>query len=249
MAHPKTIKELEDAVRWQSDQERAELRHTSERLRYAINQSIQRYMEMVSENGDPHYLVEHSGILPAGEAETEFGTRLPWGKLDIRPVEPGVVRIYGFDVEISPGVIIELDAIGFNQRNDFQNYWTSESAPVAFFGYNRYTLGVVPAPVASYKYTLWYLPEQPMLMGDEDEWDPCVPGGEQWIVWDVMHKIYQRDNYPALVAGVVREREGVWRDILRRISTHTRVGVAHRIDTRGRRLRNAARNLWGGLRG
>lgn len=247
MAKPVTIAQLEADIRWQADQERALLRHTSSSLRRVMNQSISRYREMVSENGDPYYLTHHTGRLTPGVAASEGMTEdmeFSWGKVDLRPIQPTPVRIYGFDVHVGEARPMELDAIGFNQRNDFSDEWQTTGRPLAFFGYNEHTLGVVPAPDSPYKYTLWYLPELPDLMSDEDEFNPCVPGGEQWVVWDVMHKIYLRDDYPSLVGPVLAERDRVWLDILNRISTHTRVGSSHRLDTRGKRSRNAARFYW-----
>lgn len=235
MARFRTIAELEQMVRWQADQERALLRHTSADLRRAMNQSIQRYRERISDNGHPYFLVSSSGQLTPGSASDPggTGTKFAWGTLDISALLPAVVRIYGLDVTVD-GIISELDAAEFGDRNKYQVRMPQSQAPVAFFGYDENTIGILPACDRPIPYTLWYLPVLPDLLNDDDEFNPGLPGGEEWVVWDVMHKILNRDNYPALIASCRSERDNLMIDLLARASSHQRVGPPKRKDSRGR---------------
>ena len=222
-------------VRWQSDQQEADLRHTSADLRRAINQSIQRFRERISDNGHPYFLTNHSGKLTKGQTADPNGSggKFAWGSLDISSFIPEVIRIYGFDITVN-SVNEELDAVEFRERNHYQFGNNETTIPVAFFGYNENTIGILPAPDRAYPYTLWYLPRLEELTDDDDEFNPGLPGAEEWIVWDVMYKIVNRDNYPRLMASVKIERDELMVDIITRASSHHRTGPPKRIDTRGR---------------
>jgi hypothetical protein len=233
MARNVTIAELEHAIRWQADQERAVLRHSSADIRRVTNNSIQRFREIISDNGHPYFLKSFSGTLDVGAGRDTNGQVLAWGILDTSVVSPEVVRVYGLDVQVN-SVTAELDSVEFRQRNFYQygNYQTS--IPVAFFGYDEKKIGILPPPDRAYNYTLWYLPVLPQLLADEDEFNPGIPGAEEWVIWDVMHKILNRDNYPRLLASVKLERDELMTDIQMRASSHQRTGPPKRIDTRGR---------------
>ena len=232
MARAVTIKQLEDDVRWQADQQEAELRHTSADLRRAINQSIQRFRENISDNGFSYFMQDSSGTLEPGNAVTDNGTQLTWGVLDMIDFEPEVVRIYGVDVTIN-GSVLDLDPVTFKERNRYQYYDNDSGTPIGFFGYDETKLGIVPPPNKPYAYTVWYLPAIEDLTDDDDSFNPCVPGASEWIVWDVMYKLLNRDNYPRLLAGVAKERGRLWEDILHKANKHSRAGPARRLDTRG----------------
>ena len=248
MARSRTIAELEEAVRWQADIEEAELRHTSEKVRHAINQSIQRFREKISDNGSPYFLTSHSGQIPAGAAKDINGQEFAWGALDITGIQPGVVRIYGLDLSLN-SINFELKAVTFKERNNYQTRYTLQQVPIAFFNYNENMLGIVPVPDKGYTYTLWYLPELPILMDDGDTFNPGVPGAEEWVVWDVLIKLLTRDNYPRLLNVAQATRDDLWRDIIHRANKHQRSGPATRLDTRGQSRRNRRRawfSFWGG---
>lgn len=220
-------------VRWQSDSQEADLRHSSADLRRAINQSIQHFRENISDNGHPYFLTSHSGLLTPGQATDSNGQQFAWGTLDMDSFSPEVVRIYGFDITVN-GVNEELDAVEFRERNHFQFGNNELTIPIAFFGYNETKLGILPAPDRPYAYTLWYLPMLEELTEDDDQFNPGVPGAEEWIIWDVMLKLLNRDNYPRLIQSVRIERDTLWADILHRARKHQRTGPPKRIDTRGR---------------
>lgn len=233
MARHRKISELEDMVRWQSDTQDADLRHSSADLRRAINQSIQRFRELISDNGHPYYLTSHSGRLTKGAAEDDNGQKFAWGILDTSSFSPELVRLYGFDITVN-SVTEELDAVEFKERNHFQFGNNETTIPVAFFGYNETKIGILPAPDRDYPYTIWYLPLLEELTEDNDEFNPGIPGAEEWIVWDVMFKLLNRDNYPRLLQSVILERDKLLVDILHRARKHQRTGPPKRIDTRGR---------------
>jgi hypothetical protein len=246
MARSRRISELEAMVRWQADQDRAQLRHTSPDLRRAINQSIQRFRELISDNGHPYFLKSHSGELVPGTASDDNGQRYAWGVLDTATIEPEVIRIYGLDITVDQ-VNEELDAVEFRERNLYQYRTNSSAPPVAFFGYDETKLGILPPPNRAYPFTLWYLPKLPDLLEDDDEFNPGLPGAEEWIVWDVCHKILNRDNYPQLIAACAMERDKLMIDILHRASKHQRTGPPKRLDTRGRTRsrRDYSYRTWG----
>lgn len=220
-------------VRWQSDSQEADLRHTSSDLRRAINQSIQHFRERISDNGHPYFLTSHSGELTKGNAEDTNGQKFAWGTLDTSSFSPELVRIYGIDITVN-GVNEELDAIEFRERNHFQFGNNENTIPIAFFGYNEHTIGIIPAPDRTYPYTVWYLPMLEELKEDDDEFNPGLPGAEEWIIWDVFVKLLSRDNYPRLIQHAQIERDMLMTDILQRASKHQRTGPPKRIDTRGR---------------
>jgi hypothetical protein len=234
MSRSKTLAQLEEQVRWLADQERAVLRHTQAAVRREINQSIQRYRELVSDEGHTYYLKYWEGTIPSGATETELGTKLGWGLLEIDAVDPPVTRIFGVDI-LYDGTIWELDPVEFRERNLYQ-FGARESwaIPTAFFVYDENKIGLLPAPQREYKYQLWYLPEADELADDADEFNPGVPGGDQWVVLDVMQKLAMRDNNKQLAIATQREKIQVQSEILKRMTQRQRAGAPKRLDTRNR---------------
>jgi hypothetical protein len=236
MSRPITIAEMERKVRWQADMLRAELRNTSVEVRESINQSIQTFRDQFSWNGDSYFLSSYVGIIPGGPTIID-GMPMPWGSIDISGVSPGVVRIIGIDVQVNGQVNVELDHISFAERNYTQGVWLTAGVPTQFFSYDQNTIGVCPVPMAPYNFVLWYLPVLPELMADDDEFDPGVPGADQWVVFDVCEKLLARDNDPKRVAIFMRQKENIWQSILKAASKRQRVGPTYRLDTRGRKRR------------
>lgn len=234
-----TIAELEADIRWQADQERALLRHTSAKVRRAICQSIDSYREMISDQGWPYYLKVKTGTLPIGATvDPDDGeTALNWGKLDVSEFNPPVVRVYGLDLHYS-GTQDELSSVSFAERNA---YGSSPGKPLAYFIYDETNIGLLPPSGAAYKYTMSYLPKLPKLLNDDDEFNPGVPGGEQWVVWDVMTKLLVRDNYPDLVQASMAERDRQRVDILHQVGKLIRAFPRHKLNTRARKSARAGR--------
>jgi hypothetical protein len=246
MSNRVTLAKLERDVRWQGDQLRAELRHTPADLRRVISQSITQYREIVTDNGHPYYLAVRNGTITPGRAldQSESGVDFPWGEIDMSGWHPEVVRVYGVDVNDGQEVY-SLDQVSFKQRNDFQDY-SSGDPPRAFFGFGEYKLGILPVPSGAYQYSVWYLPVANDLVNDNDLFNPGVPNGEQWVVWDCLHRIFVRDNYPSLVQMATMERQKVEMLLVYKMSTHAKANANRRLDTRGvRRMNRLLRsNFW-----
>jgi hypothetical protein len=228
-------------IRFQSDTAGLTLRHTDADLLIVINQSIQRFREMVSDAGFSYYLT------PSAAASFTTGATSPYAfkVLDIASLSPTAVRIYGIDVTVS-GAIHSLDAVDFAERNKYQySDGPSTGVPVAFSMYSDTKVAILPPPDATYAYTIWYLPQVTELSAGSDTFDGKA-GWEEWIVWDVFHKLIHRDTYPQLFASVATERDRLQADIVKRARNLQRVGPMVKRDTRGdkRAKMGLARRSW-----
>ncbi|HLV68330.1 MAG TPA: hypothetical protein VKY73_21080 [Polyangiaceae bacterium] len=235
MARNRTLQSLRDQVRWQSDTLGLDSRHSDARIDSALNQSIQRFREKVSAAGITHYLVSTTGTLTAGATAPH-----PFSVLDLSAVSPAVVRVYGLDVTIDGSRIRDLFCVPFTDRARYQD-WRGPSAerPIAYAHFSTAKLAILPPPDGAYPYVCWYLPVLPDLLDDGDEFDG-VAGWEEWIVWDVVLKLCNRDQYPQAHGMAMNERELVWRDVQHASASVNRTLVVQRKDTWGehdRRLR------------
>ncbi len=248
MARPVTIKELEASVRWQADYQRALLRHTSDDVRLAINNSLQRFREIISDEGYTYFLKIHNGNLPAGLAkDPDNGRDRAWGELDISSFEPEVVRVYGIDVKIN-NWWNRLTAASLLERNDYQTRGDNSRYPVAFFMYDETKIGILPPSREEYEFNLLYLPLLPPLLNDEDVFNPAVPAGDEWVIWDVMLKLIVRDNYPSQYGIVQSKLAELMKDILNKAGKLQISQPLHRLDTRGHSMQGARDWLSHGLR-
>lgn len=232
MSRAKSMKEMEDAVRWQADQEEAELRHTSAHIRRIINQSAQRLRMAVSTVGDPYFLVNHSGKITPGRAVDPTGSTgfFPWGLIDTSVVEPEILKTYGIDLKIGTSVI-SLDHVTFAERLNFQGSGAGSDCPIAFFEYNEKAIGLLPVPDTNYDFTLWYLPVMAELTADDDVLICGPAASDEWIVWDCLWKLLARDNYPRLLQVAQATKAELMAEIIRH-SAHQTVNASKRIDTR-----------------
>lgn len=237
MSSALTIAELEADIRWQADVERAELRHTSATLRRQIAKSIESYREMVSDEGWPYFLTIRSGSLTAGRATDPIDPTVSysWGELDLTSLDPPMVRIVGLDVHYGSSQR-ELRSVSFSERNNYSN--VTGSVPTQFFIYDQTKVGLMPPPSSALKYTISYLPKLPLLLEDDDEFNPGIPGGEQWVMWDVMVKIVYRDDYPQLVQAAMMERRRLETEVRQKARRLVRSHPKRRRDTRGTERRN-----------
>jgi len=246
LARSTTIARLEEMIRWQADHERAELRHTSVAIRRAANQSIQRFREIISLNGHPYFLKSHkANMVPGLRVDPDSGEEEAWGIVDTSSFDPPLVRIIGVDVKINK-YQQPLNAVEFGDRNDYQSITNESRFPIAFFGYDEDKIGILPAPSSDYPFTVWYIPQLAELTDDDDEFNPGLPGAEEWIVFDVMSKLLTRDNYPAQFRMVEKTKKDLMDRIIFDASAHQRANPPMRKDTRGRR-RNALSSwyFWG----
>lgn len=246
MVRPIRIADLETEIRWEADQERAELRHTSARLRAVINQSIQRFRELFSENS-PTFLTSWTGEMsPGAMASPQDPTiEFSWGGIDMADIEPGVVRVYRVEVHQNDQTM-DLSQISFAERNDGHSTTGASGVPSFFFIYDQTKLAVLPPPMSGYKFTLWYLPELPELSEDDDEFNPGVPGAEQWVVMDCCMKLMRRDKYPDAYAAFAAERAALEAEILDS-TRNQRTGPTYRLDTRSKRRLARRRTFTGGV--
>ena len=226
MARTITLANLRSLIQWQADIAGLTLRHTSASLTTAINSSIQRFREWISDNGFQYYLTHKTGTLGTGATSPHV-----FYELDMTAFSPTVVRVYGFDVEVN-GERHQLDPIDFRDRNAFQDRNNANGIPVAFTMYNDVKLALLPPPGSPYTYVLYYLPVAADLSGESDTFDGKA-GWEWWIVWDVFHSILHRDANPELLASVKMERDKIQESILRRSRSLQRVGPMGKRDTRG----------------
>lgn len=233
MARSITLTNLEADVRYLGDLQGLTVRHDQPNVWRLINKAIQRFREKISAEGINHYLVSSSGVLPVGPtAPYQFGV------LDLSAVNPNVVRVYGVDVQVN-GFWVPLDGIEFSRRNDYQSYVGVQNAvPVAFANFTTYKLAILPPALSAYPYIVWYLPVLPDLAAGIDTFDG-VAGWEDWIVWEVVLKSANRDQYEKAYAMGIAEQERLWQDIVRGSSRVNRATFTTRKDTWGQRLQKA----------
>lgn len=221
-------------LRWQADQLGATLRHDDTSLTRALNQSIQRWREWVSEEGSPLYLTPHSGTLTVGAtAPYAFGT------LDMSGWAGTPVHIYQLEVTVN-GQVLDVPQIPFEQRNQYQGIFgpiptgSTQSVPVGFFRFGN-VLGIVPPPQSAYAYTAWFMGLFPDLVAPTDTFDG-IAGWEEWLNWDCLVKILVRDRDPAIYTLATTERDRLQAEFSQRLR-QDRPSVVKRYDLRGMRNR------------
>ncbi len=232
MARTVTLTTLLSEIRWLADTKGLTVRHADADITRAINQSIQRFREKVSNRGIRHYLT-HSAALSTTQGPT---SPFAFTAVDLSALSPAVVRVFGVDITYQSRVI-PLEQVDFESRNDFQRGYTaaaSADVPEAWAIYQTNRLAIFPAANAVYPLTIWYLPVLADLASGSDTFDG-ISGWELWLQWDVLVKLINRDKYGADYAMAVQERELVWQDIERNASPVKRGGLVKRYDARGLR--------------
>lgn len=234
MARTRTLAQMRTDLRWQADQLGATLRHDDASLNRIINQSIQRWREWVSEQGNPLYLTPHAGTFAVGPtAPYAFGT------IDFSLWNPLPVHIYQMEATVN-GQILDVPQLPFEQRNQYQGVYgpiptgSTQSIPVGFFRYGT-TLGIVPPPQSAYPYVVWYMGLGADLVADGDTFDG-VTGWEEWLTWDCLIKIIVRDHDQGAYATATTERDRLQTEFQQRLR-QDRPSVAKRYDLRGMRRR------------
>ncbi len=227
MARTRTLAELEEDVRWQGNAEGVTARHTSARVRRAINQSIQEFRELVSDAGHPYFLRLSTDSLDVGPSgDHAFGT------IDISALSPAFLRAYGLDIKVC-GVWTPVPPINFEQRNDWQYGTSSNGQPQGFFLFNETEVGFAPAADQAYEYKLYYLPTWTDLEDDDDTFDG-LSGCEEWVVFNAAAKLKLRDNFGEEYAAFAAERQRLLEGILARSRSRQHAGATGRNDVRGR---------------
>lgn len=210
-----TVAQLIDDIQDQADTLGADLRHTQPRMIRKINQSYQRFRELVTREGLNLFLQPHSGTLTAG-VESPYAFRT----LDLSSIL-NLVRPVGLDITVN-GLVTSLYCIPFEHRNSYGG-GTSTSVPEAWAQYNRDSLAILPAPDIAYPYTLWYLPREEELTNLNEAIDG-VAGWEDWIVWDVVCRLLLRDQGSTAFAIAQQERAMVQAEIIRSAQVVNRGG-------------------------
>lgn len=172
-----------------------------------INQSIQRFRERVSTEGIARYLTYYSGITQTG-ATTPHAFQV----LNLSGLDPAIVRMYGVDVEYQ-NVWRSLAHASFVDRSRFGGP-AIRGLPSVWSQFQTDQVALFPAPDQAYPYTAWYLPVIADLADDADTFDG-VAGWEEYIVWDVVCRMLNRDQYIDAYRMAAQHRDEVWADVLR----------------------------------
>lgn len=220
MARNVTLSQLRTDIAAQCDfSTSVSSRYTPTLLNRIINQSIQRFRERISNEGMTHFLVSASGTLPSGTTNPyAFQT------LDLSSLNPSLVRTYGVDISVA-GVVRSLGHRPFTERNEFTVGPTMTGQPIAWAHFQTRSIAIMPAPDASYPYTVWYLPVLPDLSADGDTFDG-VAGWEVWVLWDCVCQLIARDQYQAAYTQAMAERDLAWQDIVRSATKVSAAGGA-----------------------
>lgn len=218
MSRTRTLAQLRSDVENQSDIVGASARYSPTLLNRLINQSIQRFRERVSIEGSTRYLTQTSGTLTTGAA-----SGLPFQVIELASAQPNCVRTFGVDLTIN-GQIVTLEHRPFEERTKFGN---RPAVPIAWAPYGETKVAIMPPPVGSYPYTIWYLPLLPDLTADSDAWDG-VAGWEDFIVWDVFQRLATRDTYEKVFAQASVVKDQIVADIIRGATKVSHAGGAHR---------------------
>jgi hypothetical protein len=234
VARTRTLTQILTDLRWQSDQLGATLRHDDTSLTRAVNQSIQRWREWVSEQGSPLYLTAYSSTLTVGPTSPyAFGT------INVSALSPVCLHVYLMEVTVN-GQVLDVPQLPFEARNQYQGVFgptptgSTQSIPVGFFRYGT-TLGIVPPPQSAYPFTLWYMGLLPDLVNPTDTFDG-IAGWEEWLNWDVLIKILVRDRDLQAYQTATAERDRLQADFEQRLR-QDRPSVSKRYDLRGMRNR------------
>lgn len=215
MSRTVTLAQLKTDIAYQADIVIGSTgRYQASNITRLVNQSIQRFRDRITQGGIEHYLVSYDSTLTYGATSP-----YPFLMLDLSAVSPSIRTVYGFDVTID-GFTQTLQMRPFTQRDESDNiparprYWSQvRDGQIAVF----------PPPDFDYAYSVWYLPVLADLVSDSDTFDG-VAGWEDYVVWDTVCRLIQRDAYPTAYQMAESERDGAWADILRVASTVSAAG-------------------------
>lgn len=226
-----TLAQLRRDVQDQADVAGATVRTAPTLINRLINQSIQRFRERLSVEGQTHFLTVATGTMIAGATSGQ-----PFSTLDVGAIASGVVRVFGVDVKIA-NTYKSLEYVPFNQRASFGGP-AATGEPCAWSNFQTTKLAILPPPNGQYPFVIWYLPVFNDLQADAQTFDG-VSGWEDFVTWDVCCRLIVRDQYPAAYQMAISYKAEVWADILRAATKVTSAGgaVVGR-DSMGAKLRN-----------
>lgn len=243
MARTITIANLVSDIRYQADIEGQTDRHSDSQLKRLVNESFQELKELLSDKGYPFFLKAESGQMTSGEFtpdSSETTIQAAFGTIDF-PAD--AMRIYGVDITYQ-GRRIGLEPVDFTQRNDIQdvNGSLSNARPKGFYVYNigagsgtstdTGKIALMPAPQSTYDYTIYYLPYHVDITTDTHVFH-VIAGMDTWVKWDVVIKVWQRDQ-DTQPAVALQERERQMQRIIRIANGLVRAGPKKMVDSRGR---------------
>lgn len=230
MARTRTLVQLRDDTRWQFDLESMTARVTDAKLTRAINQSIQELRELISDAGNPYFLVHSTGTLSTGATSPYH-----FGAITVSALSPTFLRPYGLDIKVG-NLWVALQPVNFEQRNDDQGdplTGGTTGQPRSFFLFNATQIAYAPAADRAYSYELYYLPTHTDLSADADTFDG-IAGWEEWVIFNTGSKLLLRDNQPEQFAAFAAERQRLLQGILSKANHRQRAGATRRVDVRGR---------------
>jgi hypothetical protein len=214
-------------------------RHDDTEITRFINEAIQTFRENVSAIGIAHYLTSATGTLSAGVT-----SGYPFQLLSLSALSPNVVRVYGFDVQLTDRRWVSLRSEDFSQRCSYQ--WNDDSGgrvPEAFSNVTTYQLAILPAPGYSMSYRVWYLPVLTDLSAGGDTFDG-VTGWEDFVVYEACCRALLRDRRTEAYSVLASERERAWAQVAKGAArVNAAGGTLRRQDTMGRGLAARARNM------
>lgn len=183
-----------------------------------INQSINRFRERLSGEGAQHFLTSATGTLTAG-ATSPYS----FGSLDLSAASPGIVRIYGVELNIN-GQMRTMTHVPFSDHNNYGGPGTT-GIPCAWANYTTTKIALMPAPASGYTYVVWYLPVATDLSADSSTFDG-VSGWEDYVTWDVISRLATKDTDAVAFQLIEANKTNIWADILRNATRVTSAGGA-----------------------
>lgn len=218
MARNVTLAQLKTDIGYQADVVLgASGRYTPAMVTRFINQSIQRFRERVSSEGINRYLVSYSTVTSSGPTGT-----FPFQIVDLSAITPRIVRVFGIDVQYQ-NVWHTLTHRPFAERARYSGLPTATNFPVSWCQMQTDQVALLPSPDNEYNLKAWYLPLLADLVDDSDVFDG-VAGWEEYIVWDVVCRLLNRDQYLEAYKMAAQHRDEVWADVMRGASVVSWMG-------------------------
>lgn len=225
-------------------------RYPNARLNAYINDAWQIMREHAIANGNGLQFLKQT--TPANMTVGAINANSLFGSI---PLPADCVTVNGIDVRFSTTDIRPLEAVSWNDRNQWPDLFGNNlGRPVGFCLYNTglettttVSLGaiaIMPAPDNTYSYTIWYTPTFIAKVNDTDVFDG-IAGWQQWVIADAALKSLTGDNDSSAAVGALNQMKAEAEAIItKRANTLQRVGPSRRRPVREQSNRNRARSLW-----